>query len=262
MKIKEIHDKLVSGIKEYTQKYNFKKAVIGISGGIDSAVTTVLAVKALGKENVIGIHMPSHITPKKSTEHTKKLANNLQIDLKIIPISNIYQAYNKTLEQEFKDTDKDTTEENIQARIRANILMAFSNKFNYLVLGTGNRSELAVGYCTLYGDMVAGLGVLSDIPKTMVYEIAAYINNKKQLIPIEIITKEPSAELKQGQKDSDVLPKYEVLDPILHLYFDENKTKQEIIKSGFDKNIIEKVFHMIKKSEYKRKQAPPRIKIN
>lgn len=262
MNIKEIHDKLVNGIKWYAFNHNFVKAVIGISGGIDSATTTTLAVEALGKNNVIGIHMPSHITSEQNTKDANILANNLGISLKIVTISDIYRSYLIALNQEFKNTNEDITGENIQARIRANILMAFSNKFGYLVLNSGNKSELYTGYCTLYGDLAGGLAVLSDLYKTNVYELAHYINKKKEIIPNNIIIKEPSAELKHGQKDTDFLPEYHVLDKILHAYLHENKTKEEIVKLGFDKNIVEKIIRMIKKSEFKRKQAPPGIKIS
>jgi len=259
--IQEIHEALILGINDYAKKNRFRKAVIGLSGGIDSSVTAALAVKALGKANVLGISMPSHISSKESIEDARQLAKNLGIRLKIIPISDTYNIYMRMLSREFKGKKQNAAEENIQARIRGNILMALSNKFGYLVLSTGNKSELAVGYCTLYGDMSGGLAVISDVPKTMVYALAHYINRKNEIIPKEIITKEPSAELRIGQKDTDTLPPYKILDKIINAYIEERKSSKEIAAQGFKEEVVNKVVRMIEHSEYKRQQAPIGLKI-
>ena len=261
--IEEIFNALLLGIRDYVRKNGFRKVVIGLSGGIDSALTTVLATEALGAHNVVGVAMPSAITSSSSIEDAKRLAENLGIEFKVIPIIEAVNAYTRMLSKEFKDTTPDVTEENIQARIRGNVLMALSNKFGYLVLSTGNKSELAVGYCTLYGDMSGGLAAISDVPKTMVYKLAAYYNKLKgaEVIPHSIIVKAPSAELRAGQKDTDSLPPYEVLDPILHAYIEENKSKEEIIEMGFDAEVVSEVIWKVDHNEYKRQQAPIGIKI-
>ena len=261
--LKEIHGALVVGIKDYVRKNGFEKAVIGLSGGIDSALTAALAVEALGAQNVVGVSMPSAISSQSSKADAKKLAENLGIEYTVVPIVDAVNAYTAMLSDEFEGTEPDVTEENIQARIRGNILMALSNKFGYLVLSTGNKSELAVGYCTLYGDMSGGLAVISDVPKTTVYKLARYINaiNKKELIPESIIVKEPSAELKEGQKDTDSLPPYEVLDQILHAYIEGDRSKEEIIEMGFDARVVSDVIWRVDHNEYKRQQAPVGIKI-
>ena len=261
--IEEIFNALLLGIRDYVRKNGFRKVVIGLSGGIDSALTTVLATEALGAHNVVGVAMPSAITSSSSIEDAKRLAENLGIEFKVIPIIEAVNAYTRMLSKEFKDTTPDVTEENIQARIRGNVLMALSNKFGYLVLSTGNKSELAVGYCTLYGDMSGGLAAISDVPKTMVYELAEYYNTLKgaEVIPHSIIVKAPSAELRAGQKDTDSLPPYEVLDPILHAYIEENKSKEEIIEMGFDAEVVSEVIWKVDHNEYKRQQAPIGIKI-
>jgi NAD+ synthase (glutamine-hydrolysing) len=261
--LEEIMKALVLGIRDYFRKNGFKKAVIGLSGGIDSSLTAVLATKALGVENVIGVSMPSKITSKESIEDAELLARNLGIELKVVPIDGIVDAYLRALSKEFEGLPENVTEENIQARIRGNLLMAFSNKFGYLVISTGNKSEMAVGYTTLYGDMAGGLAAISDVPKTMVYELANYINKKegKELIPKRVIEKEPSAELRVGQRDIDALPPYEILDPILYAYIEENKSKKEIIAMGFDDKVVEEVIWKVDHSEYKRKQAPIGIKV-
>jgi len=261
--LKEIHGALVLGIKDYVRKNGFEKAVIGLSGGIDSALTAALAVEALGAQNVVGVSMPSAISSQSSKADAKKLAENLGIEYTVVPIVDAVNAYTAMLSDEFEGTEPDVTEENIQARIRGNILMALSNKFGYLVLSTGNKSELAVGYCTLYGDMSGGLAVISDVPKTTVYKLARYINaiNKKELIPESIIVKEPSAELKEGQKDTDSLPPYEVLDQILHAYIEGDRSKEEIIEMGFDARVVSDVIWRVDHNEYKRQQAPVGIKI-
>jgi len=261
--IEEIFNALLLGIRDYVRKNGFRKVVIGLSGGIDSALTTVLATEALGAHNVVGVAMPSAITSSSSIEDAKRLAENLGIEFKVIPIIEAVNAYTRMLSKEFKDTTPDVTEENIQARIRGNVLMALSNKFGYLVLSTGNKSELAVGYCTLYGDMSGGLAAISDVPKTTVYKLAEYYNTLKgaEVIPHSIIVKAPSAELRAGQKDTDSLPPYEVLDPILHAYIEENKSKEEIIEMGFDAEVVSEVIWKVDHNEYKRQQAPIGIKI-
>jgi len=256
-----VHDALVMGLRDYMCKTGFSRAVIGLSGGIDSAVTCCLAVKALGQENVLGITMPSPYSSMGSIEDSRQLARNLGIEFRVIPISGIYQAYLDTLKEHFAGRPPNEAEENIQARIRGNILMAMSNKFGYLVLSTGNKSELAVGYCTLYGDMSGGLAVISDVPKTMIYELALYINREIEVIPCASITKPPSAELKPNQVDQDTLPPYPVLDQILHHYVEEGHSVQEIVARGFDPDIVKWVARAVDRNEYKRKQAAPGLKV-
>ena len=259
--IASVHDALVMGLRDYMCKTGFSRAVIGLSGGIDSAVTCCLAVKALGQENVLGITMPSPYSSTGSIEDSRQLARNLGIEFRVIPISGIYQAYLDTLKEHFAGRPPNEAEENIQARIRGNILMAMSNKFGYLVLSTGNKSELAVGYCTLYGDMSGGLAVISDVPKTMIYELARYINREIEVIPCASITKPPSAELKPNQVDQDTLPPYPVLDQILHHYVEEGHSVQEIVARGFDPDIVKWVARAVDRNEYKRKQAAPGLKV-
>jgi len=257
-----IHDALILGIKDYLSKCGFSRALIGLSGGIDSAVTATLAVRAIGKENVLGLIMPSQYTSRNSIANARELAANLDIKTRTIPITDIYHSYMDTLKKSFKNCPEDVTEENIQARIRGNLLMAFSNKFGYLTLSTGNKSELSVGYCTLYGDMSGGLSVLADVLKTDVYRLAHYINQKQVIIPEKIIAAPPSAELKPDQKDQDTLPPYEILDKILKLYLQEEKSAEEIIKTGIDKKTVKWTIASLKKNEYKRRQAPPGLKIS
>jgi len=259
----EVYKALVLGTKDYLRKNGFSKAVLGLSGGIDSALVAVIAKDALGKENVISVFMPSEFTSKRSLLDAKKLAHNLGTKFINLPIRKILETYILTLSSEFKGKKPDVTEENLQARIRGNLLMALSNKFGWLVLTTGNKSELAAGYSTLYGDMVGGFVVLKDIPKTLVYKLARHRNSqeKKDLIPEDILKREPTAELKPGQKDTDTLPPYPVLDPILKYYVEEDKGFKEIKDLGFDKETIIKVMQMVDRSEYKRRQAPPGIKI-
>lgn len=256
-----VYRALVLGIRDYLRKCGFSKAVIGLSGGIDSAVVCCLAVAALGKENVLGITMPSLYSSVGSVEDSRRLAQNLGISFLVIPISPIFSSYLETLEGHFAGLPADVTEENIQARIRGNILMAFSNKFGYLVLSTGNKSELAVGYCTLYGDMSGGLSVISDVPKMMVYALARYINREREIIPPAILEKAPSAELRPNQRDEDSLPPYAVLDPILHQYIEERHSAEEIIARGFDPGTVYRVIHMVNRNEYKRRQAAPGLKV-
>ncbi len=249
------------GIADYTRKNGFKRVLIGLSGGIDSALTAVLAVRALGAPRVTGVSMPSKITSAQSTRDARELAQNLGIELKEIPIHEIFDTYLQALSGEFRGTRVDVTEENLQARIRGNLLMALSNKFGYLLLSTGNKSEMAVGYTTLYGDMAGGLAVISDVPKTLVYQLARYLNLKREIIPESIILKPPSAELRPGQVDTDTLPPYDVLDPILHLYIEEGRSLEEIVAHGYPPDLVRRVIGMVDHSEYKRKQAPPGIKI-
>ena len=260
---KDIHDALVLGIKDYFQKNGFKKAVIGLSGGIDSALTAALAVAALGKENVLGITMPSKFSSSGSVDDSYILAKNLEIEIHTLPIKEVFNTYLNSLQPLFHNTSFNVAEENIQARIRGNYLMALSNKFGHLVLATGNKSELSVGYATLYGDMAGGLAVISDVFKTTVYELCTYINQESnhEIIPNSTITKEPSAELREDQKDSDSLPIYPILDPILQSYIEEEKSKEEIIAQGFDKITVERVIKMVDRNEYKRQQAAVGFKI-
>ena len=260
-RISSVYRALVLGLRDYMRKCGFKKAVLGLSGGIDSAVTCCIAVEAMGSENVLGVSMPSEYSSEGSVKDSKKLAENLGIEFKIIPITPIFRSYLSTLKEHFEGRKEDVTEENIQARIRGNILMALSNKFGYLVLSTGNKSELAVGYCTLYGDMSGGLAVISDVPKTMVYELAYYINRESKIIPEEIIKKPPSAELRPDQLDQDTLPPYDILDRILHLYLDQYCTYEEIVKEGLDPETVRWVINAVNRNEYKRRQAVPGLKV-
>jgi NAD+ synthase (glutamine-hydrolysing) len=252
---------LIMGTRDYVRKCGFSKAVVGVSGGIDSALTACIAVKALGKENVTAIFMPSQYTHRENFEDTKELAANLGIRLLNVPIEGIFKKFLQELSPLFKDVATEVTGQNIQARIRQIILMALSNKFGYLLFSTGNKSELAVGYCTLYGDMGGGLAVISDVPKTMVYRIAHLINKEKEVIPERIIQKSPSAELKPGQLDNDDLPPYEVLDGILKAYIEENKAADEIIGMGFEPPVVRDIIRRVDSNEYKRHQAPPGLKV-
>jgi NAD+ synthase (glutamine-hydrolysing) len=261
--IEEIYQALTLGVSDYTRKNGFSNAVVGLSGGIDSALTISIAADALGKENVVGVFMPSNYTSTESKEDMLALVKNLQIRQITLPIWDIFGAYLKTLAAEFGGRSVDETEENIQARIRGNLLMALSNKFGWLVLTTGNKSEMSVGYATLYGDMAGGFSVLKDVPKTLVYELAHYRNSreKKEIIPRRVFDRPPTAELKPGQTDQDTLPSYAVLDPILQAYVEEDKTFEEIMAMGYTRSIVEKVIRMVDCSEYKRRQSPPGIKI-
>ncbi len=260
-KIESIYEALVLGLRDYMKKCGFSKALVGLSGGIDSAVTCCLAKEAIGSENILAISMPSPYSSKGSIEDSKRLATTINIRFKTISITAIYQAYLETLKEHFEGKELDITEENIQARIRGNILMALSNKFGYLVLSTGNKSELAVGYCTLYGDMSGGLAVISDVPKTMVYDLANYINRKSEIIPRAIIEKAPSAELKPNQVDQDNLPPYPILDQILYKYLEEDSSVEEITNLGFDQGTVKWVAKTVEKNEYKRKQSAPGLKV-
>ena len=259
--IESVHQALTLGIRDYLGKSGFSRAVVGLSGGIDSAVTFALAVQALGRENVLGVSMPSMYSSEGSKDDARQLAANLEAEFKTVPIEGMYKAYVAGLAEHFQGREADVTEENIQARIRGNILMAFSNKFGSLVLTTGNKSELAMGYCTLYGDMSGGLAVLSDVPKVMVYQLAEYINREREIIPRETIEKPPSAELRPDQKDQDSLPPYEVLDQVLQLYVEEGRSREEIIARDFEPEMVGWVIRTINRNEYKRKQAPPGLKV-
>ncbi|PIS36761.1 MAG: NAD+ synthase [Nitrospirae bacterium CG08_land_8_20_14_0_20_52_24] len=259
----EVYSALKLGLSDYARKNGFRKVVIGISGGIDSALTAALAVDAIGADHVIGVSMPSRITSRDSVEDAKILAGNLGIRLKIIPIHDIYDAFAAALSKIFKGKKRDVTEENIQARIRGVILMALSNKFGYLVISTGNKSEVGVGYATLYGDMAGGLALISDVPKTLVYKLADYRNSlaEQPVIPERIMTKPPSAELSPGQKDSDTLPDYEILDGILHAYVELDESASDIVGLGYDQKTVRRIIRMIDKNEYKRQQAALGIRI-
>jgi len=257
----EIYQALVLGLHDYVTKNGFQKVVIGLSGGIDSALVATLAVDALGKENVFGVFMPSRYSAQESEIDTTQLTGNLGIKLINISIEQIYKIYLMALESQFFGKERDITEENLQARIRGNILMAFSNKFGWLVLATGNKSEMSTGYATLYGDMAGGFAVIKDVPKTLVYKLAKYRNSLNFIIPERMLSKEPTAELKPNQKDRDTLPEYKTLDPILKAYVEEDEDFTGIVSLGFDKETVLKVMQMVDRSEYKRRQAPPGIKI-
>ncbi len=253
---------LVLGTRDYVRKCGFEKVVIGLSGGIDSALTAAIAVDALGPENVTGVAMPSEYSSEDSIKDARELACKLRIRFEVVPIAGIFKSYRETLAPVFAGLPQDVTEENIQARIRGNLLMAMSNKFGQLVLTTGNKSELGVGYCTLYGDMVGGLAVISDVPKTMVYSLSRYVNSLKPVIPQSTLEKPPSAELRPGQKDSDTLPPYEILDNILEDYVEDYRTAEQIAaERRYDVSLVRQVVRMIERSEYKRQQAAPGIKI-
>ncbi|MBI5145095.1 MAG: NAD(+) synthase [Candidatus Omnitrophica bacterium] len=249
------------GLRDYVTKNGFNKAVLGLSGGIDSSLVATLAVDALGSENVFGVFMPSRYSSYDSEEDTLQLSRNLGIRLIQISIEQIFKMYLVVLEPHFLGSQRDITEENLQARIRGNILMALSNKFGWLVLTTGNKSEMSTGYATLYGDMAGGFAVIKDVPKTLVYRLARYRNLQGAVIPERIFTKAPTAELRPNQKDSDTLPVYEELDPILKAYIEEDKDFTSIASLGFEQSMVERVLAMVDRSEYKRRQAPPGIKI-
>ncbi len=259
----EIYEALKLGLKDYVFKNHFEKIVFGLSGGIDSALCAIIAVDALGKDNVVAVIMPSRFTSFAALNDAIALAKKLNIKFFIIPISSAYQSYLDTLKGIFEGKKSGVAEENIQARIRGHILMGVSNKFDYLVLATGNKSETSVGYCTLYGDMAGGFAVLKDVPKTLVYKLSKYRNSlqKTEIIASSIIRRPPSAELKFHQKDQDTLPPYHILDRILKQYVEQDKSIQQIIKAGFNKTVVKKVINMVDKNEYKRRQSPPGIRI-
>ena len=259
----EVYRALVLGTRDYVKKTGFKSVVIGLSGGIDSALVAAVAVDAVGKENVTCVFMPSQYSSHESYEDAFALAENLDIKILNIPIHQPLNAYLNTLRDAFAKTKQDVTEENLQARIRGNILMALSNKFGWLVLTTGNKSEMSVGYATLYGDMAGGFAVIKDVPKTLVYDVSKFVNKLagRIIIPKRILTKAPTAELRPDQKDSDSLPIYPVLDPILQAYVEDDKSFDDILKMGFDRKTVERVIRLVDSSEYKRRQAPPGVKI-
>ena len=259
----EVYDALVLGTRDYITKNGFKKVSLGLSGGIDSALVATIATDALGSSNVVGVSMPSRYSSSGSISDADLLAKNLGTRLITIPIEPAFKAYLKMLADTFESTETSLTEENIQARIRGNILMALSNKFGWLVLTTGNKSEMATGYTTLYGDMAGGFAVIKDVPKTIVFELAKYRNSlaDNELIPSSVIDKPPSAELRPEQKDADTLPPYEIMDAVLTAYVEEDKSVEQIIATGIDKNIVKRVARLVDTSEYKRRQAPPGIKI-
>ncbi len=258
----ETWNALVLGLRDYMNKSGFSRALLGLSGGIDSAMVAAVAARAVGPENVTGVLMPSPYSSLGSIEDSLELAANLGIKTLTISIDDLMQAYDQSLKPVFKGMQKDVTEENIQSRIRGNLLMAISNKLGGLVLATGNKSELAVGYCTIYGDMSGGLSPISDVPKTLVYSVARWLNRTTHpLIPVRIITKAPSAELKPDQKDQDILPDYEILDQILHLHIQCLVPEEKIIAEGFDPETVRSVASMVKSAEFKRRQSPPGLKI-
>lgn len=259
--IEDIYNALILGVRDYFRKCGFSKAVIGLSGGIDSSVTCAIAVAALGAENILGVLMPSQYSSISSVTDAEKLAKNLGIQTKTVPINPIFNSFQKSLKPAFAEQQPDVTEENIQARIRGSILMALSNKSGSLLLSTGNKSELAVGYCTLYGDMCGGLSVLSDLYKTKVYELAQFVNRSKKIIPKAIIDKTPSAELRPGQKDSDALGPYNTLDEILELLIEKSASTEEVIEQGYEPEKVKWVAQAIAKNEYKRRQASPGLKV-
>jgi NAD+ synthase (glutamine-hydrolysing) len=249
------------GVRDYFRKCGFHSAVVGLSGGIDSAVTAVIAVDALGEENVTGVSMPSPYSSRGSIDDARTLARNLGIKFLEVPISEAFAVFKSQFKEIFKGLPENETEENMQPRLRAMTLMALSNKFGHLLLSTGNKSELAVGYCTIYGDMAGGLAVISDVPKTMIYDLARWINRKSEIIPRSTIDKAPSAELKANQKDQDTLPPYEILDQILQLYVEENLSARDIIVRGFDEKTVRWVQRRVDLNEYKREQAAPGLKV-
>jgi len=254
---------LVLGTRDYVRKCGFRKVVVGLSGGIDSALTAAIAVDAIGKENVIGVGMPGPYSSQGSIDDAAALARSLGIQFELIPIGDIFNSYLHSLHPAFANRPPDVTEENVQARIRGSLLMALSNKFGALVLTTGNKSELGVGYCTLYGDMCGGLAVISDVPKTLVYRLARFVNSRKPVIPESTIDKPPSAELRPGQKDSDSLPVYDVLDTILEAYVEDNQAPEVIAADhGYDPTLVRQVARMVDRNEYKRQQAAPGLKIS
>ncbi len=261
---REIFDALVTGTRDYVRKNGFKKAVIGLSGGIDSSLVACVAVQALGRRNVVGVSMPSAVSSPESVDDARELARNLGIKFHLVPIEGLFNGFVTALDPLFAGRKRDVTEENLQARIRGMILMSLSNKFHHLVLTTGNKSELSVGYATLYGDMAGGFAVIKDVYKTVVYRVARYHNEdmKKEVIPERVFTKEPSAELRDGQKDTDSLPPYEVLDPILMKYIEEDCGIDEIVRQGFSPATVKKVVAMVDTNEYKRRQAPPGVRIS
>ena len=261
-KLERIQEALVLGIRDYFGKLGFKKAIIGLSGGLDSALTTVLTVMALGRENVRVLLMPGEFSSDHSIKDAADLAENLGIEYDIVPIQEIYEAYRNTLKPYFKDQPFNIAEENLQARARGNLLMAFSNKFGYILLNTTNKSEMAVGYGTLYGDLSGGISVIGDIYKTEVFELARYINRKEEIIPANTILKPPSAELRPNQKDSDSLPEYDILDKILYEYIEKELGPYEIIRLGYDEKLVKRILRLVNMNEFKRYQTAPVLRVS
>jgi NAD+ synthase (glutamine-hydrolysing) len=261
--INEVYQALVLGTRDYVNKCGFDKVLVALSGGIDSSLVAAIATEALGAKNVVGISMPSKFSSSGSETDAQKLAKNLGIRLQKIPIEQSFQTMEQTLKPQFAGTKWGTAEENIQSRIRGNLIMAMSNKFGWLVLTTGNKSEMAVGYATIYGDMAGGFAVIKDVPKMMVYELCDHLNNSsgKDLIPQSVIEKPPSAELRHNQKDSDSLPDYEILDPILEAYIENNLSYEEIVSKGYKPEVVRHIVGLVDKNEYKRRQSAPDIKI-
>jgi NAD+ synthase (glutamine-hydrolysing) len=257
----EVYEALILGVRDYFSKCGFKTAVLGLSGGIDSAVTAAIAVAALGKENVVGVSMPSQYSSQGSLDDAADLAKNLGIVRHVIPIKEPFEVLKNQFKEIFAGKTEDTTEENMQSRLRGLILMSMSNKFGHLLLTTGNKSELAVGYCTIYGDMCGGLAVISDVPKTMIYRLANWINREAEVIPNSSLKKPPSAELKPDQKDQDTLPPYEILDEILRMYVEEQLSPEEIADQGFDPKIVRWIQQKVDMNEYKRRQAAPGLRV-
>jgi NAD+ synthase (glutamine-hydrolysing) len=258
-----VYSALVLGTRDYMRKCGFQKAIIGLSGGIDSALTAVIAAEAVSPENVIGVGMPGPYSSPGSIEDARALAGNLGMRFELLAIDQVFDAYRKTLKEVFQGAKEDVTEENLQSRTRGALLMALSNKFGAIVLSTGNKSELGVGYCTLYGDMVGGLAVISDVPKTLVYRLSRYANSRRHVIPEASLEKPPSAELRPDQKDSDSLPPYEVLDAVLEDYVEDLRSAEQIAADRkFDLDDVRRVIRMVDRAEYKRQQAAPGIKIS
>jgi NAD+ synthase (glutamine-hydrolysing) len=259
----EVLEALVLGLRDYFRKNGFSRAVLGLSGGIDSSLAAAVAVEALGPQNVTGVLMPSRYTSEGSNTDAAALAKNLGIYTQTIPIGPAFDAYKEMMEGAFKGLPEDVTEENLQSRIRGNILMALSNKFGWIVLSTGNKSEMSVGYSTLYGDSAGGFAVIKDVPKNLVYRVARYFNEKKdrEVIPYSVLSKEPTAELREDQRDTDSLPPYEVLDPILEAYIEEDRGVAEIVASGFEEDDVRRIVQLVDRAEYKRRQAPTGIKV-
>ena len=260
--IQEIHDALILGIRDYFRKMGFKKATLGASGGVDSAVVQALAVEALGKENVHVLLMPSQFSSDHSVSDAEQLSINLDNRYDILPIKDVYESFLQTLHPLFKDLPFNVAEENIQSRTRGNLLMGVANKFGYILLNTSNKSELATGYGTLYGDMAGGLSVLGDVYKTQVYALGHYINKDKEIIPNNILVKEPSAELRPNQKDSDSLPDYSILDRVLYQYIELRQGPKEIIAQGYDAKLVARILKLVNTNEYKRNQFCPIIRVS
>lgn len=258
----EIYQALVLGVRDYGQKCGFKQVILGLSGGIDSSLVAAIAADALGRENVLAVMMPSPYSSDHSISDAVALVDNLGIRSEKLAIQEVMNTYDRLLEPLFAGTDFGIAEENLQSRIRGNLLMALSNKFGHLLLSTGNKSEMAVGYCTLYGDMNGGLAVIADVPKTRVYSLCRWLNRDGEVIPLNVINKAPSAELKPNQKDQDSLPPYEILDAILELLIDRHQSREQIIAAGFEADLVQKVLKLVKNAEFKRKQAPPGLKIS